>query len=98
MSRPHAVSLATRPEFAEILNSETIEHLFKSSPLHDIGKVGVPDHILLKPGKLTPEEYEEMKKHTTYGHDAIQKAEEKYGGGNEQPFSAAGKGDRLYPP
>ena len=53
--------------------------LFKSAPLHDIGKVGIPDRILLKPGKLTPEEFEIMKTHTTLGRDAIQHAEEQLG-------------------
>lgn len=78
--------LSTDPRYADALDGETREHLFKSSPLHDIGKVGVPDHILLKPGKLTPEEFEEMKKHTTYGRDAIRRAEEKFGTGNSSEF------------
>ena len=71
--------LASNPRFEGRLDAETIDQLFKSAPLHDIGKVGVPDHILLKPGKLTTEEFEQMKKHTTYGRDAIQRAEEDYG-------------------
>ena len=54
---------------------QTIESLYKSAPLHDIGKVGIPDAILLKPGKLTPEEFEIMKTHTTLGRDAILAAE-----------------------
>jgi adenylate cyclase len=78
--------LSTDPRYADALDGETREHLYKSSPLHDIGKVGVPDHILLKPGKLTPEEFEEMKKHTTYGRDAIQRAEEKFGTGKSSEF------------
>ncbi|KAF0157930.1 MAG: metal dependent phosphohydrolase [Syntrophaceae bacterium] len=78
--------LADHPKYSAALDSETIEHLYKSSTLHDIGKVGVPDHILLKPGKLTPEEFEEMKKHTTYGRDAIQRAEEKFGTGKNSEF------------
>jgi putative two-component system response regulator len=49
--------------------------LFKSAPLHDIGKVGIPDRILLKPGRFTPEEFEIMKTHTTLGRDAIEHAE-----------------------
>lgn len=53
----------------------SIELIVKSAPLHDIGKVGIPDSILLKPGKLTPEEFEIMKTHTTLGRDAIEKAE-----------------------
>ncbi|MBA4396207.1 MAG: metal-dependent phosphohydrolase [Syntrophus sp. (in: bacteria)] len=78
--------LSTDPRYAGALDEETREHLYKSSPLHDIGKVGVPDHILLKPDKLTPEEFEEMKKHTTYGRDAIQRAEEKFGMGKSSEF------------
>jgi putative two-component system response regulator len=53
--------------------------LCKSAPLHDIGKVGVSDRILLKPAKLTDEEFEEMKQHTVYGRDAILAAERKLG-------------------
>jgi putative two-component system response regulator len=49
--------------------------LFKSTPLHDIGKAGIPDRILLKRGRLTPEEFEIMKTHTTQGRDAIAHAE-----------------------
>ncbi len=58
-------------KYLDILDKATIDLLFKSAPLHDIGKVGVPDTILLKPGKLTDEEFVEMKKHTIYGRDAI---------------------------
>lgn len=53
------------------LSDEVLELLFKSAPLHDIGKVGVRDSVLLKPGKLTEEEFEEMKMHTIYGRDAL---------------------------
>ena len=53
--------------------------LYKSAPLHDIGKVGIPDRILLKPGRFTPEEFEIMKTHTTLGRDAIQAAEDRLG-------------------
>ena len=69
-----AERLAEYPKYKEYLDKDTIELLFKSAPLHDIGKVGVRDSILLKPGKLTVEEFEEMKKHTTYGRDSLQKA------------------------
>jgi adenylate cyclase len=78
--------LASKPKFRRLLDPETIEQLYKSAPLHDIGKVGVPDHILLKPGTLTPAEYEEVKKHTTYGRDVIQRAEEKFGTGANISF------------
>lgn len=63
------------PRFGEALDDHAVELLFKSAPLHDIGKVGVPDAILRKPGKLTPEEYDEMKRHTLYGHEAILETE-----------------------
>ncbi|MFV0421558.1 response regulator [Oleidesulfovibrio sp.] len=56
--------------------SETpISMLYKSAPLHDVGKVGVPDNILLKPGKLTDEEFAVMKLHTVYGRDSLERAE-----------------------
>ncbi len=70
------------PEYKALLTDEYVELLFKSAPLHDIGKIGVPDAILLKPGKLTFEEFEEMKKHTIYGRDAIMKAESMLGSEN----------------
>jgi putative two-component system response regulator len=57
--------------FKDTLDDETVDILYKTAPLHDIGKVGVPDNILLKPGKLTDEEFDEMKRHTVYGRDAI---------------------------
>jgi putative two-component system response regulator len=68
--------LQNHPRFSDFLTDATIETLFKSAPLHDIGKVGIPDRILLKPGKFTPEEFEIMKSHTTLGRDAIARAEE----------------------
>jgi putative two-component system response regulator len=73
--RALAKKLQTNGKFARHLDDATVEMLFKSAPLHDIGKVGIPDRILLKPGKLTPEEFEIMKTHTTLGRDAIVAAE-----------------------
>jgi putative two-component system response regulator len=70
-----ARKLQNHPRFADELTDAAIETIFKSAPLHDIGKVGIPDRILLKPGKLTPEEFEIMKTHTTLGRDAIVAAE-----------------------
>lgn len=70
-----AEKLATKDKFKAILTPEIITSLYKSAPLHDIGKVGVPDEILLKPGRLTDEEFEKMKLHTVYGRDAIAAAE-----------------------
>ncbi|PKL09006.1 MAG: two-component system response regulator [Spirochaetae bacterium HGW-Spirochaetae-7] len=63
------------PRFRRYLSEETIELLHKSAPLHDIGKVGIPDCILMKPGKLSAEEFEIMKTHTTIGGNAILAAE-----------------------
>ena len=67
------------PRFSGILPDSTIVSLRKSAPLHDIGKVGIPDHILQKPEKLDPLEFEIMKKHTTIGRDAILAAEKTFG-------------------
>jgi putative two-component system response regulator len=80
----HCLARALRhhPRFRDELDDDTIELLFKSAPLHDIGKVGIPDRILLKPGKLTPEEFELMKTHTTLGRDAIAHAEAQVGSPN----------------
>ncbi|MBF0226517.1 MAG: two-component system response regulator [Desulfobacterales bacterium] len=75
-----AEQLKNHPKFSKFLDECIIDLLYKSAPLHDIGKVGVPDHILLKPGKLTNEEFDEMKKHTTYGRDALSVGEAKLGG------------------
>jgi len=68
--------LQPHPRFKDFLNAENLEALYKVAPLHDIGKVGIPDAILLKPGKLTPEEFEIMKTHTTLGGNAIASSEE----------------------
>jgi putative two-component system response regulator len=69
--RELAFELRDNKEYTDVLTNEYIELLYKSAPLHDIGKVGVKDSILLKPGKLTEEEFEEMKKHTIYGGESL---------------------------
>lgn len=69
-----AEELAKLPHYAEILLPETIESYTKAATLHDIGKVGVPDHILYKPGKHTPEEWDIMKTHAEIGAQAIWRA------------------------
>ncbi|MEB3226096.1 MAG: two-component system response regulator [Synechococcus sp.] len=74
-----AQQLQQYERFKGFLTDHTIDMLYKSAPLHDIGKVGIPDAILLKPGRLTPEEFEIMKTHTTLGRDAIIQAEKKLG-------------------
>jgi putative two-component system response regulator len=70
-----AMDLRTHPRFSEFLSDANIDLLVKSAPLHDIGKVGIPDHILLKPSKLTAEEWGVMQTHAKLGSDAIERAE-----------------------
>ena len=74
-----AEHLKHHPRFGWYLTDENIDRLYKSAPLHDIGKVGIPDRILLKNSPLTPEEYEVMKTHAALGRDAIQSAEDQLG-------------------
>ena len=74
-----AWKLSLNPRFSETLTVRRIGLIYKASPLHDIGKVGIPDRVLLKPGKLTAEEFEVMKTHTTLGRDAISHAEDELG-------------------
>jgi len=75
-----AVKLKEHPRFRAELQDDTIELLYISAPLHDLGKVGVRDSVLLKAGRLTEEEFEEMKKHTIYGEEALRITEQKLGG------------------
>lgn len=73
-------------KYRNYLDKPRINLFFKSAPLHDIGKVGIADSILLKPGKLTDEEFDEMKNHTNYGRDAIVKSEAALGGKDTTSF------------
>ena len=66
-----AEEMAKNSRYKTIVTQDYIEDIFQSSILHDIGKVGIPDAILLKPGRLTDEEFEVIKRHTTMGGDAI---------------------------
>src|SRR5512134_957570 len=72
--RALAVRLRDHPRFRQQLDDSMVDLLFRLAPLHDIGKVGVRDRILLKRDRLTPEEYEEMKRHTIYGSETIRMA------------------------
>jgi putative two-component system response regulator len=74
-----AQHLQHHARFSNFLNGHTIDMLFRSAPLHDIGKVGIADRILLKPGRYEPHEYEIMKTHCKLGRDAIQHAENQLG-------------------
>jgi len=66
--------LAKLPRYAEQLQPETIALIVKAAPLHDIGKVGIPDNVLLKPGKLTDEEWIVMQTHAFLGAEAIRRS------------------------
>ena len=74
-----AMHLKDHQRFRSELNDDVIELLYMSAPLHDLGKVGVRDNVLLKPGRLTDDEFEEMKKHTIYGEEALRISEQKLG-------------------
>jgi len=74
-----AEQLAMRPEFRGYLTRERIDLLSSLAPLHDIGKVGVPDRVLNKPGALTPEELTEMRTHPALGREVILRAEARVG-------------------
>ncbi|MFZ3003037.1 MAG: two-component system response regulator [Undibacterium umbellatum] len=78
-----ARKLKGHARFSNDLTDENIDLLYKSAPLHDIGKVGIPDNILLKPDKLTSEEFEVMKLHTVYGRETIISVEKYLGESNE---------------
>ena len=92
------------------LTPDECELLFYSAPLHDLGKIGIPDAILLKPGRLTPEEFDKMKEHTIIGAHILENSESRYlrvgrdislshherfdGGG--YPYNLAGEDIPLY--
>ena len=66
-----AEELGCHGPYAEQIDEQFLDDLYRASPLHDIGKVGINDAILLKPGRLTPEEFEIMKRHATIGADIL---------------------------
>ena len=74
-ARVLANALARHPEYRDYLTPDRVELLSSLAPLHDIGKVGVPDEILHKPGALTAAELQEMRKHPIHGRDVIVNAE-----------------------
>jgi len=73
-----AAELARVPKFADKIDGQFVQLIYLTSPLHDIGKVGIPDSILRKPGKLTPEEFEVMKQHTRIGGDTLKASAQAY--------------------
>jgi len=74
-----AQALSTHPKFSELLTPAFIDTLCLSVPLYDMGSIGIPDRILLKPGRLTPDELAIMRTHPTIGHAAIERAEKTLG-------------------
>ena len=72
--RALALHLREHPRFRDYLDDATVDLLYRLAPLHDIGKVAVSDRTLLKPEGLTPEEYEEIKRHTIRGSDTVRQA------------------------
>ena len=73
-----AATLAEQPTYVGRIEESFIENIFLASPLHDIGKVAIRDHILLKEGELTPAEFEEMKMHTTLGAQTLEAVRTRY--------------------
>jgi putative two-component system response regulator len=69
-----AQELALQPEFAQAVTGSFVHTIYQTSPLHDIGKVAIPDCVLLKPGRLNNQEFEIMKTHTTLGAHTLQAA------------------------
>ncbi len=70
-----AIALSEQPKYKQYITEDYINDIYQSSILHDIGKVGIQDAILLKPGKLTPEEFEIIKSHPVIGGDALSSIE-----------------------
>ncbi len=92
-AREIAIGLSRLPKYKEIIDEEFVHALYCSSPLHDIGKVGIPDRILLKPGKLTADEFDIMKNHSAIGGDTLRAADEEAG---QDSFLAMGRDIAYY--
>lgn len=92
-ARELALDLSEQGAFGGAIDETFVEGIYNSSPLHDIGKVGIPDCILLKPGKLTKEEFDIMKTHTLIGGDTLRAADIEAGQGS---FLAMGRDIAYY--
>src|SRR5690606_32455336 len=79
-SRVLAQQLATQPAYHDQIDAEFVRLIYLTSPLHDIGKVGIPDAVLLKPGRLSDEEFEVMKSHASIGAKTLDAALRRYPG------------------
>jgi putative two-component system response regulator len=80
LSRILACELREMPQYASIITDLYLENLCQAAPLHDIGKVGISDAILLKPGKLSPSEFDEMKRHAVFGAETLKSVQAEYPG------------------
>ncbi|WMJ81813.1 HD domain-containing phosphohydrolase [Clostridium sp. MB40-C1] len=89
ISKILALNLANNDKYKNIINNKYIIDIYHSSAMHDIGKVGIPDGILLKQGKLTPEEFDVIKKHTIIGADVLYKASTSLSGRAKDFFKMA---------
>ncbi len=78
MTRLIATELKKTEKYKDFIDDEYIDTIFRTSPLHDVGKVGIPDNILLKKGKLDEEEFEIMKKHTVIGWETLHQIKRKH--------------------
>ena len=90
-----AEELSCHGPYPDQIDEQFLEDLYRASPLHDIGKVGISDAILLKPARLTPEEFETMKQHTTIGANILDHVALRRPG---RQFSEHGRGGRQIPP
>ena len=70
--------LSRQPSYASLVDSTFVSSIYAASPLHDIGKVGIPDNILLKPGKLTDDEWQVMKQHPVIGANTLRAVHGQY--------------------
>jgi putative two-component system response regulator len=77
--RTLATHLHAQGAYPDVLNPDSIEHIAKSAPLHDIGKVAIPDHILLKPGRLEADELVVMREHAMHGWEMLSRAAQRMG-------------------
>ena len=89
-----AEELQRRGLYADVLTKDYLSNLLKAAPMHDVGKIAVPDAILQKPGKLTPEEFEQIKCHAAKGAEIIQECFGRMG--NEQYLEMASQIARYH--